>query len=226
MGKKRVLIVFLALFMLIFPASYGAVISGTIYDSMLNKKYDSVVEITTTPVQRLVAKDGTYSFNVPEGQYIIKAAYSIGGMIYSMDYVNVEVKEDGEYTVDLILFPSTEEEEEILNESDIPVDEDYELEKPPYYALFYILLLAAVIYIIYKSRKKKEKETKTEVIEDDADAVIKFLKKEKGRATQKEIRKNFPQSEAKISLIISDLEDRGVVKKIKKGRGNIIILKK
>ncbi|MHC1584962.1 MAG: helix-turn-helix transcriptional regulator, partial [Candidatus Syntropharchaeia archaeon] len=31
-------------------------------------------------------------------------------------------------------------------------------------------------------------------------------------------------SEAKISLMITDLENRGLVTKIKKGRGNVIIL--
>ncbi|MGM0771995.1 MAG: helix-turn-helix transcriptional regulator, partial [Halobacteriota archaeon] len=31
-------------------------------------------------------------------------------------------------------------------------------------------------------------------------------------------------SEAKVSLIVSDLENRGLVEKFKKGRGNIIII--
>jgi len=39
--------------------------------------------------------------------------------------------------------------------------------------------------------------------------------------TQKELRKKLPWSEAKVSLIVSDLEDRGLIKK-KKERGNIL----
>ena len=43
--------------------------------------------------------------------------------------------------------------------------------------------------------------------------------------TQKDIRKSIPFSEAKVSLILADLEHTGKIEKIKKGRGNIIILK-
>ncbi len=52
--------------------------------------------------------------------------------------------------------------------------------------------------------------------------ILDIIKKEK-RTTQKEIRSQIPLSEAKISLIISDLEDKGMIRKIKKGRGNILI---
>jgi len=55
---------------------------------------------------------------------------------------------------------------------------------------------------------------------------LKFIKKEGGRTTQKEIRKNIGLGEAKVSLIITELEHKKKVKRIKKGRGNIIILNK
>ncbi|PIT85580.1 hypothetical protein COU36_02450, partial [Candidatus Micrarchaeota archaeon CG10_big_fil_rev_8_21_14_0_10_59_7] len=54
--------------------------------------------------------------------------------------------------------------------------------------------------------------------------ILAFLRKEGGRATQKEIRKALPYSEAKISTDLAILEDAGVVRKIKKGRGNIVRL--
>ena len=56
--------------------------------------------------------------------------------------------------------------------------------------------------------------------------IIRIIKENKGRITQKDIRKQIPLSEAKISLMITELEDKGIVKRIKKGRGNIIILSK
>ena len=43
------------------------------------------------------------------------------------------------------------------------------------------------------------------------------------RVTQKEITKEFGHSKAKVSLIIADLEDKGHIRKIKKGRGNILV---
>ena len=53
---------------------------------------------------------------------------------------------------------------------------------------------------------------------------IEIIKKSSGRI-KKELRKKLPYSEAKVSLIIADLESRDIVKKIKQGRVNIIILK-
>jgi len=59
----------------------------------------------------------------------------------------------------------------------------------------------------------------------DIEGVIKIIRDEGGRTTQKEIRKKLPLSEAKVSLMISELEAKGMIEKIKKGRGNLIILK-
>ena len=74
-----------------------------------------------------------------------------------------------------------------------------------------------------EKRKKAKKKEKEEISGDIAlNKALALIKKEK-RITQKEIRKNMNMSEAKISLIITDLEDRGLVKRIKRGRGNIII---
>ncbi len=74
-------------------------------------------------------------------------------------------------------------------------------------------------------REITKKETKHE-LPKDLQELVNFIKSQDSRTTQKDIRKEFPMSEAKISLMIADLEQRGIVQKIKKGRGNIIILKK
>ena len=73
-----------------------------------------------------------------------------------------------------------------------------------------------------------QKEIKKEFHDEDDGLknLIDIIKKENGRTTQKELRKQIPLSEAKISLMIAELEHKGVIEKIKKGRGNIIILKK
>ena len=77
-----------------------------------------------------------------------------------------------------------------------------------------------------KRREKKNEHAGSENTSNDLDALIKIIKQEGGRATQKDIRKNMPLSEAKISLMIAELQHKGTIEKIKKGRGNIIILKK
>ena len=62
--------------------------------------------------------------------------------------------------------------------------------------------------------------------DEDLQKVVDVIKSEGGRTTQKELRKQIPLSEAKISLMVSELEHKKIVSKVKKGRGNIIILKK
>ena len=93
-----------------------------------------------------------------------------------------------------------------------------------------LLVLGIIIGMIYYSRtrrhKKPESEEKIKGNEDDLEQMVKIIKKEGGRTTQKDIRKQIPLSEAKISLMIAELEHKGAIEKIKKGRGNIIILKK
>ena len=53
-----------------------------------------------------------------------------------------------------------------------------------------------------------------------------LIKKEGSRMVQKDIVQKTGLSEAKISLMITDLESKGIIRKIKKGRANIIILNK
>ena len=60
--------------------------------------------------------------------------------------------------------------------------------------------------------------------DDDKNLFIKIIKEEGGRISQKDLRKKMPLSEAKVSLIIAELESEGKIKKIKKGRGNILTL--
>ena len=56
--------------------------------------------------------------------------------------------------------------------------------------------------------------------------VVSVLKKNGGRMTQKDIRQEFPLSEGKVSLMITELESMGVVKRIKSGRTNVVVFQK
>jgi uncharacterized membrane protein len=73
---------------------------------------------------------------------------------------------------------------------------------------------------------KKEQEAEKQVSDpNDLDNILKIIREEGGRATQKDIRRKTPLSEAKVSLMISELEAKGKIEKIKKGRGNIVVIK-
>jgi uncharacterized membrane protein len=69
----------------------------------------------------------------------------------------------------------------------------------------------------------KPRENKTIELPEDLRELYDLILKKGGRTTQKEIRKDAKYGEAKVSLMLADLEDRGLIKKIKKGRSNIII---
>ena len=85
-----------------------------------------------------------------------------------------------------------------------------------------ILLFLAILYLKKDSLKKILKKSE---IPDDLKEVIEIIQKNGKRISQKELREKLPYSEAKTSLIIADLESRKLIRKIKRGRGNIIFLK-
>ncbi|MFP3909066.1 MAG: helix-turn-helix transcriptional regulator [Halobacteriota archaeon] len=64
-----------------------------------------------------------------------------------------------------------------------------------------------------------------EELPEDLEETLSIIRKEGGRITQKNLRKKMGYSEAKMSLIIADMERRGLIEKVKKGRGNILFLR-
>ena len=130
----------------------------------------------------------------------------------------------------MILFPNFEEEDDISQDIDISIPETEEKNLVSLFVIIFLIILGIIIYFIFKGKQAGESKTEKETIIEDnekyLDKIIDIIKEEGGRTTQKEIRKEIPLSEAKISLMIAELEHKGVIEKIKKGRGNILILKK
>jgi uncharacterized membrane protein len=116
-------------------------------------------------------------------------------------------------------------------------------------AVLAVVAGAAIVGIFYylKSRQKKtgagakaaevlEKPMEAKIAErsppvkivglpSDLSDIVDKIRGAGGRINQLELRQMLPYSEAKVSLMLADLESRGLIRKIKKGRGNIIILK-
>jgi len=59
----------------------------------------------------------------------------------------------------------------------------------------------------------------------DLRGVLDVIRGHKGRMTQKELRGRLDHSEVKVSLMLSELEKRGLIKKFKNGRENIVVLR-
>lgn len=244
MTKKGGIILLIAMIfvmtIILSNTAFAATISGTVYDISLEKVDSAVVKINTYPKQSMVAEEGFYEFTVPDGDYTLTAERMDAGTVTDRIEENITVIGEGEFNLDLILFPDFSIEEELLNDMDIELDEPYlEPEKNNnvlWITVIIALILIAGFYHLTKVSFKKVKtvlekelfygETKTSGEEDYVKLVKDVIKKEGGRTTQKDIRKKVPLSEAKISLIITELEASGEIKKIKKGRGNIIILNK
>jgi len=222
-------IIILIILTLVFAAeAYGANIHGIVYDFSLNKIKNTIIEINTQPMQRQISNDGVYSFDVPIGEYTITAKTINGELLVNE---NMNVNNEGSYTLDLISFVDIVEEEELFNDTDLDIEPDVDLPNGNNYlwiiAVISFIIIGSVAFYLYKIKKKKPSE-KIEDIEpgDLSEKVINAIKKQEGRITQKDLRKNFPYSEAKISLVLTELEAKGKIEKIKKGRSNVIILKK
>lgn len=212
------------MFIFLVSVASAANIHGTIYDMSLKKVENAIVEIDTTPNQRMVSVNSSYSLNVPKGDYTITASYNDGVTVQKTEE-KISVIDEGNYVLDLFLFIDISEEEELFDETDIDISVPYKTNAWPYLlAGFVLLLILSAIYYFSRYRKKQIEKKISKIENRDLDKIILILKKHQGRATQKEIRKEIPLSEAKISLMISELESEGKIKRIKKGRGNIIIL--
>jgi uncharacterized membrane protein len=201
------------LFCLIFILSLDLVsastIYGNVYDLELNKLDNVILTINSQPIQKQVVKNSFYSFSIEQGNYIIKAKQVNSDLSTSE---NITINKEGNYSFDLFLTPG---ETELTNNT--TTDNKIWL-----YFIPIIVLMSLIILIILFKRKKKN----TEIEYDLTTKLLEKIKKNNGRITQKELRKEFPLSEAKISLAITELEHKNKVEKIKRGRTNVIILKK
>ena len=203
MNKLLILLVLI----IAFESVSAATLHGNIYDEDFNLITDVVVSIDSEPEQIIVSKDGSYFFQVGLGNYTINAEYYSNDILLGFIHEEINIIYDNDYIIDLILV-STENNKE--------KDFDFSL------ILIFVLLLI-LIFLIFWKKKPKEKKKHSE--DSELNDVLDFIKKQKGRVTQKEIRKALLLSEAKASLILTELEHKNIIERIKKGRGNVIILK-
>jgi len=238
-SHMTVLPVFAALFILIAQAVSAATITGTVYGFDLTPQEGVVIAIDTTPHQQLVARGTEYSLNVPAGSYTLVATQRVNGTLTAQTSEKITVSQDGTYTLDLILFPAFEED----TLGDELVDPEEEIatldEGQPWfvYAGIALLIAAGATWFVLSRKRKSDVPTTTHSKEEkvsdpttgaskeDLDQLLGIIKRLGGRTTQKELRKEMPYSEAKVSLMLTELEHAGKLQKIKRGRANIVILR-
>jgi uncharacterized membrane protein len=222
----------------------AATVHGTIYAwSDFEKPLKNIIlEINSIPIQSKVSTDGTYVFdNLSPGNYTIKAKYFRNNVLELAEEEEIQIIEsEGKFNIDLLLFPPIDSELEYLGDINLTGNLELKGESDPnYYIILVFILIAAGIVIFYTSWKKKttaavevsnESITQqptampiTTELPEDLHELYALILKKGGRVTQKDLRGDMKCSEAKVSLMLDDLEDRGYIKKIKKGRSNIII---
>ena len=244
----RGLLITLVIIAMISGAS-AATVHGTIYawSDFEKPLKNAILEINSIPVQSRVATDGTYVFdNLSPGNYTIKAKYFRNNVLELAEEEDIQIAEsEGKFNIDLLLFPPTDTELEYLGDINLTGNIEVKSESDPTpYVITVIILIAAGIAIYYKSNRSWKKKTteavevsnepvtqqpttmpKTTELPEDLNELYALIVKKGGRVTQKDLRADMKCSEAKVSLMLDDLEDRGYVKKIRKGRSNIIIAK-
>jgi len=251
------------IFLIIIVASLvmsaqAAKVYGTIYEwSDLEKPLKNVIveiEENATRVQYKVTSDGTYSFDISPGSYVLKAKYYINNILEFSGEEKLQIdKPDESRNLDLLLFPPTDLDNEYLGDINLTGElEPKETDMTNYisviFVILFILIFSALIFHFPGKKRMMKRvipapdipepveippeppentakpiENKTRELPDDLRELYDMILKKGGRTTQKEIRKDAKYGEAKVSLMLADLENRGLVKKIKKGRSNIII---
>ncbi len=196
----------------------AATIQGELYGPDLSLIEEAQVKIYQEgKVIESVIVNGSYSIDLNPGEYDIEGVLIDNGEVILIGRESIKIN-DGEYNIDLILLPILDNDpDEFDPETDLGDDKNYAI------PILIIVLLLAVFYAYRKKGALKMKITKDDLPKDLKD-IINIMKDSGGRINQLELRKKLPYSEAKVSLMIADLESKGMIKKIKKGRGNILVL--
>ena len=245
---KHMIKILIIMALIVIPSvAQAAVIGGSVYDLSLQKISGAVVEVDSTPRQQVISNTGDYRFNLAQGSYTITAKHIKAGKIIANATEKIIIDREGEFSLDLIVLPLLED----ITIGDISLKEsDFEESRID---LFLILGFGTVgiilIFLFLKNRHARKdkpvevvrevlkpeirvvkeivreiREVKPDKLPEDLDKMMDIIRKNQGRVNQKDIRKELNLSEAKISLMVDDLEGRGLVKRIKKGRGNIVVL--
>lgn len=204
---------------------YAAYIHGNIYDvSDFTIIKDCVLEVNSTSPIKKVLSSGTYDIEVKEGCYTLHIVCYEQGIKTKEGNASLCLKEKDNITYDILVFPVIIDDVEnmILHENFSDVNQYVFYTSSfnfNYIYLLFVAIIPIIAYYLYRRRKLHKILT-----DDSMKMLLKILKKEQ-RINQKDLVKAMRLSDAKISLMITELEREGIVKKIKKGRSNIIIYK-
>ncbi|MDY6769597.1 MAG: MarR family transcriptional regulator [Candidatus Nanohaloarchaea archaeon] len=91
-------------------------------------------------------------------------------------------------------------------------------------AVAVLVLAGLVVYVRRKHAGEKTVADMFPVLKEDEQEVVRYIIDHEGEVEQRDIVDSLDYSKAKISRLVSDLADRGLVRKEKKGRVNVVEL--
>ncbi|MFH1685147.1 MAG: hypothetical protein ABH983_02470 [Candidatus Micrarchaeota archaeon] len=194
-------------FLLLISNSFCAFVFGQIYQNNLEDLNKTLIKIEGQFSYQLVTNNSNYSIFLPEGQYTVSASsFDESGdlTLYTQEEIRVGLEDQ---QIDLVL-------------------KSVENELLPLAAILILVFLAAIFiwsnHFWHTKPKPAEKPKAPESLDADAQKVMEVLTSFEGRITQKELKETLGFSDSKLSLILTELETIGKIRKFKRGRGKII----
>jgi uncharacterized membrane protein len=222
----------------------AATVYGFVYDYSLNPAKGYAVSVNSTPTQTIILNDsGFYSFQLPDGFFVLSVYPPTAPENATIQ--NITIASNGSFEVDLLAFNFPLPNDSSINDLNVINNVSASLNNlsnqsfrnnfsnssfprpPPQLFPFDIIIilipaifvvLVAVLFILLKRQKHVEQSKGMVILTGDEKIVFDKIKEFEGRVSQKELRKNLSLSEASVSIALTNLEDKGLVDKIKKGR--------
>jgi len=88
-----------------------------------------------------------------------------------------------------------------------------------------VIAVAAALLVLVKFMYKRPQDI-LPILTENERKIIQILIREKGQVDQRVLVKETDFSKAKVSRLVKDLSNRGLIEKVSKGRKNLIMLKK
>ncbi len=157
-------------------------VHGNIYEwSSFNTLNNTEVYVNSVPQQVMVSKNGSYSFELNRGSYTIiaKSGVNTSDELFAMENVTIE-QDNGDYVIDLILFPSSNFEDlALLDENTTPIISIEPVsDNPPQQNSWALLLLiaaavivVAVVALLLYLRRRKRRAASEKIIPEKAPAL-------------------------------------------------------
>ncbi len=232
-AQLRILIILMLSSSVFSNAIYGEIINADNFTKLNN----TVIRIDGQITEQFTA-DGQYSVDLEPGSYTFTAVHYSNGKVDYIDKENVSV--NGSQTrFDLVLIPydlylitpqQHSDVAAVANDTSLPAPaqpDSNPVSPAPDQSIFLIIggLLVigsiALVYILVR-RKTVNNSEEAYLPDEEARLMLKIIRENEGRMYQKELRGILNWSEAKMSVTVSELESAGLIKRIKKGRDNLL----